>query len=183
MKTEDSLIELTLVNHLGDIPEKRFGHTIVPITKAKICLFGGSVGDSHKLNYNNETFTYNILTKIWKKIVIKNPNTIPNGRAAHAACAIGEGKMAIYGGSIANGGLAEDILSVFQLNLENENEGEWSPINAEGERPGQRYGHSLNYLEPFIILFGGNLNPKLMNDIWVINMKEKEKYKYIKLQK
>ena len=181
MKTEDSLIELTLVNHLGDIPEKRFGHTIVPITKAKICLFGGSVGDSHKLNYNNETFTYNILTKIWKKIVIKNPNTIPNGRAAHAACAIGEGKMAIYGGSIANGGLAEDILSVFQLNLENENEGEWSPINAEGERPGQRYGHSLNYLEPFIILFGGNLNPKLMNDIWVINMKEKEKYNWIKI--
>ena len=178
---DNSLLELTKINQLGDIPANRFGHTIVFITKAKICLFGGSVGNSHKLNYNNETFTYNILTKIWKKINIKNPDTIPSGRAAHSACAIGEGKMAIYGGSIANGGLAEDILNIFKLNLENENEGEWSQINSEGTRPGQRYGHSLNYLDPFIILFGGNLNPQLMNDIWVMNMKKKEKYTWIKI--
>ena len=178
---DNSLLELTKINQLGDIPANRFGHTIVFITKAKICLFGGSVGNSHKLNYNNETFTYNILTKIWKKINIKNPDTIPSGRAAHSACAIGEGKMAIYGGSIANGGLAEDILNIFKLNLENENEGEWSQINSEGTRPGQRYGHSLNYLDPFIILFGGNLNPQLMNDIWVMNMKKKEKFTWIKI--
>jgi len=150
---DNSLLELTKINQIGDIPANRFGHTIVFITKAKICLFGGSIGNSHKLNYNNETFTYNILTKIWKKINIKNPDTIPSGRAAHSACAIGEGKMAIYGGSIANGGLAEDILNIFKLNLENENEGEWSQINSEGTRPGQRYGHRLNYLDPFIILF------------------------------
>ena len=183
MKADNnSLIELTIIKQLGDIPENRFGHTIVQITKAKVCLFGGSVGDSHKLNYNNETFTYNILTKIWKKITIKNPNTIPNGRAAHSACSIGEGKMAIYGGSIANGGLAEDILNIFELNLENEDEGEWYQINSEGERPGQRYGHSLNYIEPFVILFGGNLNPKLMNDIWVMNINKKEKYSWIKIE-
>ena len=118
---DNSLIELTLLNHIGLKPQNRFSHTIVPITKTKVCLFGGSVGDSHKLNYNNETFTYNILTKFWQKINIKNPETIPNGRAAHAACALGEGKMVIYGGSIVNGGLADDILNIFELNLENEN--------------------------------------------------------------
>ena len=139
------------------------------------------MGDSHKLNYNNETFTYNILTKIWQKINIKDPNTIPKGRAAHAACAIGEGKMAIYGGSITNGGLAEDVLNIFKLNLECQNEGEWSQINSEGERPGQRYGHSLNYLDPYLILFGGNLNPKLMNDIWLMDMNLKEKYTWVKI--
>ena len=170
------MIELTIVNHLGDIPEYRFGHTLIPITKSKVCLFGGSIGDSHKLNYNNDTFTYNILTKMWKKISIKNPKTIPCGRAAHAACAIGEGKMAIYGGSITNGGLAEDILNIFKLNLERETEGEWFQINSEGVRPGQRYGHSLSYLEPYVILFGGNLNPKLLNDIWLMNLTEKKKY-------
>ena len=178
---DDSLIELEKVNHMGDIPSNRFGHTIVPITKTKVCLFGGSVGDSHKLNYNNETFTYNILTKIWQKINIKNPESIPSGRAAHAACAIGDGKMVIYGGSIANGGLAEDILHIFQLNLECQNEGEWSQINNEGERPGQRYGQSLSYIAPYIILFGGNLNPKLMNDIWVMNIDKKENYTWLKL--
>ena len=175
------MIELTIVNHLGDIPEYRFGHTLIPITKSKVCLFGGSIGDSHKLNYNNDTFTYNILTKMWKKISIKNPKTIPCGRAAHAACAIGEGKMAIYGGSITNGGLAEDILNIFKLNLERETEGEWFQINSEGIRPGQRYGHSLNYLEPYVILFGGNLNPKLLNDIWLMDLTEKKKYCWIKI--
>ena len=178
---DDSLIELTKIGHIGEIPLNRFGHTLIPITKTKVCLFGGSVGDSHKLNYNNETFTYNILTKIWQKINIKDPNTIPKGRAAHAACAIGEGKMAIYGGSITNGGLAEDVLNIFKLNLECQNEGEWSQINSEGERPGQRYGHSLNYLDPYLILFGGNLNPKLMNDIWLMDMNLKEKYTWVKI--
>ena len=178
---DDSLIELTKIEHIGEIPLNRFGHTLIPITKTKVCLFGGSVGDSHKLNYNNETFTYNILTKIWQKINIKDPNTIPKGRAAHAACAIGEGKMAIYGGSITNGGLAEDVLNIFKLNLECQNEGEWSQINSEGERPGQRYGHSLNYLDPYLILFGGNLNPKLMNDIWLMDMNLKEKYTWVKI--
>ena len=178
---DDSLIELTKIEHIGEIPLNRFGHTLIPITKTKVCLFGGSVGDSHKLNYNNETFTYNILTKIWQKINIKDPNTIPKGRAAHAACAIGEGKMAIYGGSITNGGLAEDVLNIFKLNLECQNEGEWSQINSDGERPGQRYGHSLNYLDPYLILFGGNLNPKLMNDIWLMDMNLKEKYTWVKI--
>ena len=178
---DSSLIELTLLNHIGQKPQNRFGHTIVPITKTKVCLFGGSVGDSHKLNYNNDTFTYNILTKFWQKINIKNPETIPNGRAAHAACALGEGKMVIYGGSIANGGLADDILNIFELNLENENEGQWSTIETKGTRPGQRYGHSLNYLKPYLILFGGNLNPQLMNDIWVMNMNKKDNYTWIKI--
>ena len=178
---DNSLIELTLLNHIGLKPQNRFGHTIVPITKTKVCLFGGSVGDSHKLNYNNETFTYNILTKFWQKINIKNPETIPNGRAAHAACALGEGKMVIYGGSIVNGGLADDILNIFELNLENENEGQWSTIESKGTRPGQRYGHSLNYLKPYLILFGGNINPQLMNDIWVMNMNKKDNYTWIQI--
>ena len=176
------IIELTKINQIGEIPKHRFGHTLVPITKVKVCLFGGSVGDSHKLNYNNETFTYNILTKIWQKINIKNPDTIPIGRAAHAACSLGNGKMAIYGGSIANGGLADDLLNIFTLNSENESEGDWTQIKGNGERPGQRYGHSLNYLEPYILLFGGNLNPKLMNDIWVMNMNKKDNYSWIKIE-
>ena len=170
----NSLIDLSTINSMGDLPGNRFGHTIVQITKTKVCLFGGSIGDSKKLNYNNETFTYNILTKIWQKIKIKDNSTIPNNRAAHASCCVGERKMAIYGGSIANGGLANDVLNIFELNFENETEGEWGQIQTEGETPGQRYGHSLNYLKPYVILFGGNLNPTLMNDLWLMNLNPKK---------
>ena len=49
----NSLIDLSTINSMGDLPENRFGHTIVQITKTKVCLFGGSIGDSKKLNYNN----------------------------------------------------------------------------------------------------------------------------------
>ena len=176
----NSQIELSKVEHLGDIPQNRFGHTLVSITKTKVCLFGGSVGDSHKLNYNNDTFTYNFLTNIWQKIIIKS-KIIPKGRAAHAACSLDNGRMAIYGGSIMNGGLAEDILYIFQLNLECENEGEWIEIKSSGSTPKQRYGNSLNYIEPLIILFGGNLNPVLENDIWVMNINKKDNYSWIKI--
>ena len=86
--------------------------------------------------------------------------------------------MAIYGGSIANGGLADDILNIFELNKDNETEGEWFKIETKGETPGQRYGHSLNYLKPYVILFGGNLNPILMNDLWLMNLEHKEKNFY-----
>ena len=176
----NSQIELTKIEHQGEIPKNRFGHTLVPITKTKLCLFGGSVGDSQKLNYSNDTYTYNVLTKIWQKINIKS-EIIPKGRAAHAACSLDNGKMAIYGGSIINGGLAEDILYIFKLNLECQNEGEWIEIKTNGPTPKQRYGSSLNYIDPLIILFGGNLHPKLLNDIWIMNINQKDNYTWIKI--
>ena len=174
--------KLQTISTVGDIPLNRFGHTTVYLSKIKICLFGGSVGDSRKLNYTNETFTYNILTKIWKKINIKNKDSIPKERAAHAAASNEKGQMAIYGGSTTTGGLAEDILYLFSLNIKDENEGEWKKIKTKGDTPGERYGHSLTYLSPYFVLFGGNFNPNLSNDVWIININENtDYYQWIKI--
>ena len=179
---ENELQELQKISPIGENPLNRFGHTIVNLTKVKICLFGGSVGNSKKLNYNNDTFTYNILTKMWLKINIKDKDSIPKERAAHAAASNDKGQMAIYGGSSTSGGLAEDCLYIFSLNLKDESEGEWTKIKTLGETPGERYGHSLTYLTPYFILFGGNCNPNLSNDIWVINVNNKnENYEWIKI--
>ena len=174
--------KLQTISTVGDIPLNRFGHTTVYLSKIKICLFGGSVGDSRKLNYTNETFTYNILTKIWKKINIKNKDSIPKERAAHAAASNEKGQMAIYGGSTTTGGLAEDILYLFSLNIKDENEGEWKKIKTKGDTPGERYGHSLTYLNPYFVLFGGNFNPHLSNDVWIININDNtDYYQWIKI--
>ena len=174
--------KLQTISTVGDIPLNRFGHTTVYLSKIKICLFGGSVGDSRKLNYTNETFTYNILTKIWKKINIKNKDSIPKERAAHAAASNEKGQMAIYGGSTTTGGLAEDILYLFSLNIKDENEGEWKKIKTKGDTPGERYGHSLTYLNPYFVLFGGNFNPNLSNDVWIININDNtDYYQWIKI--
>ena len=169
---EKELEKLYKVQTIGDIPANRFGHTLVHLTKIKICLFGGSVGDSHKLNYTNDVFIYRILTKMWKKINIKDKDSIPKERAAHAAASNNNGQMAIYGGSTTSGGLAEDCLYIFSLNPKDENEGIWAKIKTEGPTPGGRYGHSLTFLNPYFVLFGGNFNPNLSNEIWIININD-----------
>ena len=42
------------------------------------------------------------------------------------------------------------------------------PVNR-GPTPGKRYGHTLEYYKPFFILFGGNLNNEVANDVWIFN--------------
>ena len=41
-----------------------------------------------------------------------------------------------------------------------------------GPTPGKRYGHSLVYYKPFFILFGGNLNNEVANDVWILNSEQ-----------
>ena len=130
-----------LIEVNGDKPLPRFGHSLVKINQTKIVIFGGN-------NINN--------------------NKLPSARAAHAAAANEQMQMVIYGGS-NNLGLIDDKLWI--LHLSEENEGIWDEINVVGNTPGSRYGHSLTYLNPYFVLFGGNSNPDLSNDVWIINIK------------
>ena len=43
----------------------------------------------------------------------------------------------------------------------------------KGLTPGRRYGHSLVYYKPYLILFGGNLNNEPVNDVWTLNSETK----------
>ena len=157
-----------LIESNGDKPLPRFGHSLVMISPIKIVIFGGAVGEIRKITYSNETYIYNIMTKIWFKLINYNNSILPAERAAHAAEANDQMQMVIYGGS-NNLGLTDDKLWV--LHLSEKNEGIWNEINTIGNNPGSRYGHSLNYLNPYFVLFGGNSNPELSNDVWIINIK------------
>jgi hypothetical protein len=74
--------------------------------------------------------------------------------------------MAVYGGSNSSG-LADDRLWILQLS--EQNEGVWLEVRVVGPTPGPRYGHSLVFLRPYFVLFGGNFNPNLTNEVWIIN--------------
>ena len=50
----------------------------------------------------------------------------------------------------------------------------------KGPTPGKRYGHSLVYYKPFFILFGGNLNNEVANDVWIFNS-EQQPFHWTKL--
>ena len=153
----------------GDKPISRFGHSLVMINPVKVCLFGGAVGETRRINYSNETYIYNVMTKIWMKLNINlNISLLPSERAAHAAAANDNMQMVIYGGSNSSG-LADDKL--WMLHLSEQNDGVWSEVQTIGQTPGQRYGHSLIFLNPYFVLFGGNFNPNLSNEVWIINTK------------
>ncbi len=63
--------------------------------------------------------------------------------------------MIVYGGATGGGTLAEDDIYLLDLSNGEEN-AEWRIIPVEeGVSPGKRYGHTLTYMNPYIVLFGG----------------------------
>ena len=171
---EKENIDIFPVDSNGNKPSPRFGHSLVVINDVKICIFGGAIGDTKKISYSNETYIFNILTKLWIKLEININKPIPQERAAHAAVVDDNCVMMIYGGSTKNGGLAEDEIWLLYLNEGKEGEGEWKKYQTNSEiSPGPRYGHSLNFIKPYFVLFGGNFNPSLSNEVWIININEK----------
>ena len=91
----------------------------------------------------------------------------PSARAAHGSACIETNKIVIYGGATGSGGLASDDL--YHLDLR-EGVGIWNVINVGSKTPGKRYGHSLSYSKPFLIVFGGNVGDKTVNDCWILNI-------------
>jgi protein phosphatase len=74
----------------------------------------------------------------------------------------------IYGGATGSGGLAPDEL--YLLDLKNgEQNAEWIIVPVRGQTPGRRYGHTLVFLKPYLILFGGNYGNEAVNDVWIFN--------------
>lgn len=46
----------------------------------------------------------------------------------------------------------------------------WMIVPTTGVTPGCRYGHSLVYFKPYIILFGGNNGVETLGDAWLLNI-------------
>jgi len=50
--------------------------------------------------------------------------------------------------------LASDDL--FHLDIR-DGVGIWNVINVSHKTPGKRYGHTLSYSKPYLVVFGGNI--------------------------
>lgn len=153
-----------------DKPQTRFGNTFNLLSPVKAILFGGAVGSVKAYKFSNESFIYNFITQIWKKVEIEIGAPIPQERAAHAAAVINNNQLVIHGGSIGNSNLAEDELWELDLSKKVNNYYTWKYIKTYGTSPGKRYGHSLSYMYPYLVLLGGNLNVQLSNDLWIIDI-------------
>jgi protein phosphatase len=77
-------------------------------------------------------------------------------------------QLVVYGGATGSGGLAPDEL--YLLDLKNgEQNAEWIVVPVKGQTPGRRYGHTLVFLKPYLILFAGNYGNEAVNDVWIFN--------------
>ena len=75
------------------------------------------------------------------------------------------------------GGLAAENLYLFRY----ENDGaKWSEVNTIGDKPAPRYGHTITFSAPYVIMFGGITGSETVNDSWCLNI-DKEPYQWSKL--
>jgi len=162
----------------GEVPQPRFGHTITLVSKTKAVLFGGATGDTGKYSITGETFVFDCILRKWRKL--EPSGSSPTQRAAHASTAVEESQLVIYGGATGGGGLAPDDLYLLDLRS-GEDHAQWMIVPVVGTTPGRRYGHTIAFTKPFLMVFGGNTGNEAVNDVWTLNV-EKAPHFWTKLE-
>jgi len=155
----------------GEIPAPRFGHTttLVGNNRAgnnRVVLFGGATGDSGRYTITADAYMLEVSTDTWSKVGAEG--AVPSARAAHAAACVDHSQMVIYGGATGGGSLSSDEL--YLLDIRNEERSQWMSVPVLGPTPGRRYGHTMIYNKPLLIVFGGNNGQQAECDIWVLDV-------------
>ena len=88
--------------------------------------------------------------------------------------------MVVFGGATGGGGLASDDL--YLLDLRNgEAMAQWMIVPVVGQTPGRRYGLTIVFNKPYLIVFGGNTVSEQINDVWCLNV-DKAPFSWLKLE-
>jgi hypothetical protein len=169
----------TLVSVIGNTPAPRFGHTVTAVSKTKVVLFGGAIGDTGRYSIVGDTYSYDSLTRTWAKIEGATGSP-PSPRAAHASSTVEAGQLVVYGGATGGGSLASDDLFLLDLR-EGEANASWMIVPVVGVSPGRRYGHSMAYIKPNLLVFAGNIGTESVNDVWRLNV-ERAPFSWAKLE-
>ncbi|CDW86235.1 kelch repeat [Stylonychia lemnae] len=152
-KFENSFNKWERLIALGDTFSARSGHTsILDETNKKIYVFGGYNGS----DMLNDVFIFDIEQSSWTEVQYTEEDLIthPRARSSHACCLDTDYKdrFYMYGGTGKNLGQENfNDLWVFEIRTLKFREINQSKIN----KPSGSYGHSLNYFENALYLFGG----------------------------
>jgi protein phosphatase len=158
---------MQVVKTKGEGPTARFGHTITMVSPRLAILYGGAIGQTEKYTITGVIYKYDMKENLWSPLKAKGD--LPPNRAAHAACCVQENKLVIFGGAMAGGGsLAPDDLHMLEVSRTSSDEAQWLKIMTEGVGPGKRYGHTMVFSEPHLMVFGGNTGSESVNDVWIL---------------
>ncbi len=103
---------------------------------------------------------------------------IPCNRAAHASTKIEKGECLMFGGALVGGNLAKEQL--YHLKIDG-NKAIWNELQINGKRPGKRYGHTLCFSKPNVILFGGSTGNETINETWILDLLQ-NKFQWTKIE-
>jgi hypothetical protein len=93
----------------------------------------------------------------------------PSPRAAHSSTNVEQMQMVVYGGATGGGSLASDDL--YLLDMRNgEAMAQWMIVPVVGSTPGRRYGHTIIFSKPHLLVFGGNTGQEPVNDVWCLSV-------------
>eukprot|EP01053_Blabericola_migrator_P006979 Blabericola_migrator_1__6978@NODE_3536_length_1696_cov_156_282382_g1021_i1_p1_GENE_NODE_3536_length_1696_cov_156_282382_g1021_i1NODE_3536_length_1696_cov_156_282382_g1021_i1_p1_ORF_typecomplete_len495_score64_46Kelch_4/PF13418_6/1_6e12Kelch_4/PF13418_6/0_015Kelch_4/PF13418_6/2_2e05Kelch_4/PF13418_6/0_015Kelch_4/PF13418_6/0_82Kelch_4/PF13418_6/0_65Kelch_5/PF13854_6/7_5e07Kelch_5/PF13854_6/0_019Kelch_5/PF13854_6/2_7e06Kelch_5/PF13854_6/0_0096Kelch_5/PF13854_6/0_6Kelch_5/PF13854_6/0_00014Kelch_3/PF len=157
--------QLTTEVQGGDVPPARFGHSVTAIGGGIIILFGGAVGDSGSYTITNDCYQLDMTTMKWTKLTA---TWTPQARAAHGAARVESMQLVLYGGATGGGSLSSEEL--YLLDVRRSPSTTWMTVPITGTTPGRRYGHSMVYGKPNLIVFGGNDGQHCLNDIFFMHV-------------
>jgi protein phosphatase len=131
-----------------------------------VVLFGGAKSVTELFN---DALIYFIKEKSWLKL--EPSGDIPSARAAHAACGKDKDHIIIFGGANKNGSFASNELYMLALRPDR-SKSKWTILNCKDPKPLRRYGHTMVYAKPYLVVFGGiqKEKNKLSNEVWVLNL-------------
>ena len=159
---------LTEIQQMPPSPEKRFGHSVTMISKDRAVVFGGAVGDG-SYRITNDTYLFDCITNKWTLLKPKNSEEAPSPRAAHGATTVESNQMVVFGGAHSNGNLVDNDLYLLKLGNA-EGNGKWVKVPVEGPRPSSRYGHTVTFSKPFILIIGGNIGNEPCGEVWSLSI-------------
>lgn len=85
----------------------------------------------------------------------------------------------MFGGALVGGKIAPEQL--YDLKVQDDAKAIWTEVKVNGEKPGPRYGHTLTFAKPNLILFGGSNGTETMNDTWCLNLMN-NLFQWVKLE-
>lgn len=146
----------SVIRTRGDQVMIRDEHTgVVDAESTSMIIFGGFQSGER----TNQTSIYNFTTNMWENVTIPNGQPVPCSRSGHSA-SIYNGMMYIFGGKNDS---SEKLNDLWVFNIA---EKKWVQIEAEGDEPFERSGHSSAIFDDYLAIFGGIWDvTKELNDL------------------
>lgn len=109
------------------------------------------VSDVGRYTITADLYLFDLVNNVSTKLESENT---PSPRAAHAAACVESMQVVVFGGATGGGSLSSDEL--YLLDLRREKHLSWITVPTTGRSPGRRYGHTMVFCKPNLIVIGGN---------------------------